>query len=105
ERGAGGPVCGGQRVLAEGEVVGGGAAGGFGRLDLGDQRPALLLERLRRVVEARALGAGLGQARVERLDLRNCPLAALAPGGAFRADRREAALRPLDLAGERLRLR
>src|SRR5262249_14338015 len=95
----------GGRVLAVAELVRGGAAAGLRRFDLGDQRAPLLLERLRRLGKARPLAAGLAEAGLERLDLRRCALAALAPGGAFRADRREPALRQLDLARERLRLR
>ena len=53
ERGARGAVGFGKRVLACGQMIGGGAAGGFRGLDLADQRVALLVEYARRVFEAR----------------------------------------------------
>ena len=52
ERGAGVAVGVGQRVLGFGETIGGGAARGFRRLDLADQRAALLGESARGIFKA-----------------------------------------------------
>ena len=55
ERGPRGPVGFRQRVLAGGQMIGRGAARGFRRLDLADQRVALLFEYARSVFEAGTL--------------------------------------------------
>ena len=56
ERGARGLVGFGERGLGRGAPVGGCALRGFGRLDLGDERAALLGDRGRRAFERAALG-------------------------------------------------
>ena len=105
ERGAGVAIGGRQRILGLGEAIGGGPARRFRRLDLADQRHALLGEGLRGVGEARALGLGLLHAAFERGDLGGGAVAALGPAGALAGDRLQPALRQLGLARERLRLR
>ena len=103
ERGAGGAVGLGERVLGLGQAVGGGAAGGFGGFDLADQRAALLGEGPRRVFE-RARSAW--PRRCASSSVAICARrarAALAPGLPVGGDRREAAVGELGLARERLR--
>ena len=94
----------GQRVLGFGQTIGRGGARRFRGLHLGDQRAALFLEHRRRIGERRALLLGLGAAGVERGDLRDRAVAALAPGGAVGADGVEAAVGQLGLARQRLGL-
>ena len=53
QRGARGAVGFGERVLAGGQLIGRRAAGGFGGLDLADQREPLLFEHARGVFETR----------------------------------------------------
>ncbi len=104
ERGADRTVAGAERVLGLGQTIGGGAAGGFGGLDLADQQAALLLEDRRRVGQRRALLLGLGAAGVERGDLGDGAIFAVAPGLPVGADGGEPAVGELGLARQRLRL-
>ena len=103
ERGARRLVGLGERGLGRGAAVGGFAPRGFGRLDLGDQRAALLGERRRRAFERGALGLRFGRALAERRGLAGG--AALRPSHSARsaaiAARRLRA--QLGLARERLR--
>ena len=104
ERCADRAVAGAERVLGLGKTIGGGAAGGFGGLDLADQQAALLLEDRRRVGQRRALLLGLGAAGVERGDLGDGAVFAVAPGLPVGADGGEPAVGELGLARQRLRL-
>ena len=104
QRGAGGPVGLGERVLGLGQTIGGGAARGFGGFDLADQIAALFGEELRRIGKLGALLRRLLRARLEGRDLGGGVVAALAPAVAFGADGLEPAVGKLGLARERLRL-
>src|SRR5262249_58544055 len=80
EPGACGAIGLGERVLALGELIGGGAAVRLRRFDLADERAPLLFEGARGVLEASALGLCLLDARFERRDLRRRALVSRAPG-------------------------
>ena len=101
--GAGGTIGLGERVLARGERLGGGAARAFGGFDLGDQRASLRLELGRRVDERSVLGPGFFEPRLDGRDLRRGAFPPLGPGLRLGGDRGKAPLGNLDLAGERLR--
>src|SRR5262249_16118214 len=84
EERAGGAAGLGERVLALGELISGGAALRLRGFDLADERAPPLFERARGILEARALGLGLFHARFERGDLRRRAVVARAPGLAGR---------------------
>src|SRR5262249_34771352 len=105
ERAGGGAIGVGERVLALGELIGGGAAVRLRRFDLADECAPLLFERARGIFEARALGLGLFDARFERRDLRRRAVVACAPGFAIGGDRGQPPRRNLRFARQRLRFR
>ena len=104
ERGAGGAVGLGQRVLGLRQPVGGGAAGVLRALDLADQALPARREHVRRVGQLIALARGFGGAFRDGRDLRLRAGSALVPGGALGGDRLQPALGMLGLARQRLRL-
>src|SRR5262249_51410741 len=95
----------GEHVLALRELIGRGAARLLGAFDLADQRAALFLEQARGIGKARALGLGLFDARLQRLDLHGRAVLARAPRFAVRADGRELPRGNFRFAPERLRAR
>src|SRR5262249_12947763 len=105
ERAACGAIGLGERVLALGELIGGGAAFGLRRFDLADKRAPLLFEGSRGVLEAPAFGLCLLGARLERRDLRRPRVVAGAPGWAIGGDRGQPPRRNLRFARQRLRFR
>jgi hypothetical protein len=83
-------------------MIGRGAAGGFGGLDLADQRMTLLFEYAGSVFEAGALASGLLDARVQGLDLRGRAVVAAAPGLPLGGDRCQPARSYLGFTCQRL---
>src|SRR5262249_52927556 len=80
----------------------GGAALRLRRFNLVDEPAPLLFEGARGILEARALGLGLLDARLERRDLRRRAVVARAPGFALGGDRGEPPRGTLPLPRQRL---
>src|SRR6476660_4448541 len=86
-------------------MIGCGAARILRRLDLADQREALLFEQARGVCEAGTFARCLFDAGVQRLELRGRAVVAAAPGLPLGGDRRQPARGYLRFARQRLRFR
>ena len=103
ERGAHRAVALPQHALGLLQPVAGLALGLLRLLDFADHRIALFGEQRRRVLQRHTLVAGLLAARLQRGNLRERAVAAIAPLLAVGGDGVEAAVGELGLAGERLR--